>query len=146
MRIEKLHTARFGEPLPATAPPPDPNRPTGAFERLLSAAGRPPAHSPMPLSTTARADAATGEERLREVCRQFEAFFTAQLMQTMRESGSVEGLVKTSRAEKVFRSQHDAELARHLASRGALGLGDLLYRQLSEQIGTTALQPQTEGE
>lgn len=100
----------------------------------------------VPLSGISPADAATGDERLREVCRQFEAFFTAQLMQTMRESASFDGFIKTSRAEKVFRSQHDTELARHLASRGALGLGDLLYRQLSEQIGTTALQPQTEGE
>jgi flagellar protein FlgJ len=92
------------------------------------------------------ADRAAGDERLREVCRQFEAFFTAQLLQIMRESGDVEGFIETSRGEKVFRAQHDTELAQHLAHRGAFGIGDLLYRQLSVQIGSADAQLQTEGE
>ncbi len=95
---------------------------------------------------TSDADRAAGDERLREVCRQFEAFFTAQLLQIMRESGDVEGFIETSRGEKVFRAQHDTELAQHLAHRGAFGIGDLLYRQLSEQIGSADAQLQTEGE
>jgi Rod binding domain-containing protein len=37
-------------------------------------------------------------------------------------------------------------LAQHLAHRGAFGIGDLLYRQLSEQIGSADAQLQTEGE
>jgi len=95
---------------------------------------------------TSDADRAAGDERLREVCRQFEAFFTAQLLQIMRESGDVEGFIETSRGEKVFRAQHDTELAQHLAHRGAFGIGDLLYRQLSVQIGSADAQLQTEGE
>lgn len=95
---------------------------------------------------TSDADRAAGDERLREVCRQFEAFFTAQLLQIMRESGDVEGFIETSRGEKVFRAQHDTELAQHLAHRGAFGIGDLLYRQLSEQIGSADAQLQTESE
>jgi|LSQX01.3.fsa_nt_gb flagellar protein FlgJ len=95
---------------------------------------------------TSDADTSVADERLREVCRQFEAFFTAQLLQIMRESGDVEGFIETSRGEKVFRAQHDTELAQHLAHRGAFGIGDLLYRQLSEQIGSADAQLQTEGE
>jgi Rod binding domain-containing protein len=85
-----------------------------------------------------RADA-TGQgnkenDKLRDVCEQFEAYFAAELLKTARENGHFEGMLKESRAEKVFGAQRDDELARVLGKRGALGIGRLLYDELSPRL------------
>lgn len=76
----------------------------------------------------------SGDDKLREVCEQFEAFFTAQLLKTMRESGEVQGFLKQSSAEAIFGAQRDAEFCRQLASRGALGIAKLLYSELRPRL------------
>ncbi len=93
---------------------------------------------PAPALHNMRADA-TGQskhqnDKLRDVCEQFEAYFAAELLKTVRESGHFEGVLKQSRAEKIFGAQRDDELARVLAKRGALGIGRLLYDELSPRL------------
>ncbi len=81
---------------------------------------------------------ASGDDKLREVCEQFEAFFTAQLLKNMRESGNFEGFLKQSRAETIFGAQRDAELCKHLAGRGSLGIAKLLYSELKPRLEATS--------
>ena len=78
-------------------------------------------------------------EKLRDVCEQFEAYFAAELLKTVREGSRFEGMLKESRAEKVFGAQRDAELSQVLAKRGALGIGRLLYEELSPRLEATAV-------
>ena len=77
-------------------------------------------------------------KKLRDVCQQFEAYFVAELLKTVAEGSRFEGMLKESRAEKVFGAQRDAELSQVLAKRGALGIGQLLYEQLSPQLEAAA--------
>jgi len=87
-----------------------------------------------PRPTNTNQDPASGDDRLREVCEQFEAFLTAHLLSNMRESGKFEGLLKQSRAETIFAAQRDVELCKHLAGRGALGIAKLLYSELKPRL------------
>ena len=91
-----------------------------------------PLQNPRPTNTNR--DPASGDAKLREVCEQFEAFLTAQLLKNMRGSGKPEGFLKQSRAETIFAAQRDAELCKHLASRGALGIAKLLYSELKPRL------------
>lgn len=89
-------------------------------------------HNTRALGTSGAADG--GEEKLREVCEQFEAFLTAEMLKTMRTSTQSEGFLDKGRAEEVFTEQHDGELSKQLARRGALGIAQLLYDELKPQL------------
>lgn len=91
-------------------------------------------HNTRALNTAGADDA--GEKKLRDVCEQFEAFLTAQMLKTMRSSGETEGFLERSSAESIFTAQHDAELSRQLARRGAMGIAQLLYDELKPQLDT----------
>jgi len=90
--------------------------------------------------TTEQGSAA--DNKLREVCEQFEAFFTAELLKAMRQSGQMEGLLKRSRAEKIFSAQRDTELCKYLARRGALGIAKLLYEELKPRLESAEIGPE----
>jgi len=92
-------------------------------------------------AASAGASDAASEQKLRDVCEQFEAFLTAQMLKTMRTSGEAEGFTGKSTAEDVFTAQHDAELSRQLARRGAMGIAQLLYNELKPQLDTQAQSP-----
>ena len=89
-------------------------------------------HNTRALSTSGADEG--GEEKLREVCEQFEAFLTAEMLKTMRTNTQSEGFLDKGRAEEVFTEQHDRELSKHLARRGALGIAQLLYDELKPQL------------
>ncbi len=74
-----------------------------------------------------------GAGRFREACRDFEAVFVRHLLKTMRSSGGWKGFLKRNRAEKVFRGHLDAVLADSVSEREALGIAQILYRQLGSQ-------------
>ena len=92
-------------------------------------------HNTRALTTTGGDD--TSEKKLRDVCEQFEAFLTAQMLKTMRSSGETEGFLEKNSGENIFTAQYDAELSRQLARRGAMGIAQLLYEELKPQLETT---------
>lgn len=77
--------------------------------------------------------------KLRKACQEFEAYFTAQMLKVMRDSGMQEGFIPKSSGERIFESQRDIELANELAQRGALGIGELLYTALSPSVTAAAV-------
>ncbi len=81
------------------------------------------------------------DKKLRAACRDLEAVFINMMLTTMRSTVAEGGLVEKSSGEKVMQSMLDRELAGNMAKAGGIGLGDLLYRQLSAQAYKTVAEP-----
>jgi flagellar protein FlgJ len=75
---------------------------------------------------------ASKRDELKRACQDFEAIFTNQMFQEMRRTISNDGLFNGGRAEEIFTSMQDAELAKSMSRQKGLGLADVLYRQLSQ--------------
>lgn len=61
--------------------------------------------------------------------REFEAIFIAQLLRIMRESGGQSDAASGTAGNDIYTSMLDQEMARALASKGGLGLADLILGQ-----------------
>ena len=80
-------------------------------------------------------------QRLAKACADFEAIFVEQLFKTMRASVPKSGLVDSGRAEEIYTSMLDQQIAREMAlGQGSLGLAQQMRSKLgSEAVGKTAL-------
>jgi flagellar protein FlgJ len=79
------------------------------------------------------ATAKPGEDkRLREVCRELEAVFLNMVLGKMRDTIPERALFPKSSGEKMMQSMLDIELTRAMAKGSGIGLGEMLYRQLSQ--------------
>jgi len=83
------------------------------------------------------APAAQEEQKLREATQGFEAMFIQQLWKQMRQTVPQEGYLH-SREEEIYLSMFDEELSRKMAGAGGIGLGDMLFRELQEQLARSA--------
>lgn len=81
-------------------------------------------------------------ETVRKVAQQFEALFIQMMLKNLRETG-VEGGLFGSDQEKLYRDMFDQQLSVDLSEKGALGLADLLVRQLSRTPGQGGAAPGT---
>ena len=86
------------------------------------------------------ADQATAQ-RLAKACADFESIFVEQLFKTMRASVPESGLVDSGRAEEIYTSLLDQQIAREMAlGQGSLGLAQQMRSKLApEAVGKTAL-------
>ena len=83
---------------------------------------------------TAQASAGPGQnEELKKVSQEFEAIFIAQLLKVMRETIEESGLTEGGFGKSIYTELFDQEVALSMARRGALGISDLLYRNLLDQ-------------
>ncbi|MBF0548135.1 MAG: rod-binding protein [Candidatus Riflebacteria bacterium] len=69
-------------------------------------------------------------KKLKNACNEFESLFTYQLMKEMNKTVHKTGLVNGGKAEDIFSDMLDQERSKKLN----LGLGDLLFKQLSQTI------------
>lgn len=69
--------------------------------------------------------------QLKEVCSELESFFIYHLFQEMRATIPKSGFISGGRAEEIYTSMLDSQLAKELSSKGGIGLSSLLYTQLS---------------
>ncbi|MCU0560748.1 MAG: rod-binding protein [Desulfobacterales bacterium] len=109
----------------------------GPIDRLTPAAAagaaRPPAAGRTPPS------GGSPDPRLKSVCRDMEALFIHHMLSEMRKTVAKSGLLDGGRAEEVYTSLMDAEMAKHMAQSGSLGLSAMLMEQLSRrQAGAAA--------
>jgi flagellar protein FlgJ len=74
------------------------------------------------------------EAKLKKACNDFEAIFLKQMLTTMRKSVPKSGLFNDGFANDMYQSMADDQLARDLAHDSSMGIGDILYRQISGQI------------
>jgi murein DD-endopeptidase MepM/ murein hydrolase activator NlpD len=73
---------------------------------------------------------------LRGACEGFEAVFLQKMWEEMRKTVPKEGFLH-SKDEEAYRSLFDVELCKKMASAGGIGLADMLYEQLSQQLADT---------
>lgn len=76
----------------------------------------------------------TDEQRLKETCEELEAVFVNMVFERMRATITREGLIKKSLGEDIFTSMLDDKLAREISKGGGVGISDMLYKQLSENM------------
>jgi flagellar protein FlgJ len=72
-------------------------------------------------------------ETVRKVAQQFEALFLQMMLKNMRDTGIKDELFGSDQ-EKFYRDMFDEQLSVDLSKKGALGLTDLLVRQLSRPV------------
>jgi murein DD-endopeptidase MepM/ murein hydrolase activator NlpD len=73
-------------------------------------------------------------ERLRAVAKEFEALFLSYMLNVMRETVDESGLTEKGPGASIYTELFDQEVSRSLATRGALGISDMLIRRLSDQV------------
>lgn len=73
------------------------------------------------------------DSRFNAVCNDMEALFINHMLSEMRKTVTKSGLTDGGRAEEVYTSLMDAELAKDLAHRGALGLSSMVREQLDRR-------------
>ncbi len=83
---------------------------------------------------TAKTDA-----QLQDAAKEFEAMFLSHMLTVMRDTIDDSGLTEKGPGQDIYTEMFDQELARNLAKRGALGISDLLMRNLSNQAPAAQL-------
>jgi flagellar protein FlgJ len=71
---------------------------------------------------------------LKSVARQFESLLLEQMMRTMRTAAPGHSVLDNE-ATRMFTSVLDQEYARQLATRGGIGLADMMVKQLTQLRG-----------
>jgi flagellar protein FlgJ len=74
------------------------------------------------------------EKKLKEACQDFEAIFIKQVLDGMRKTVPRTELLERTLGEEIFEDMLYTEYAKIMSRRGALGIADLLFRQLSPTI------------
>jgi flagellar protein FlgJ len=74
------------------------------------------------------------EQRLKEVCQDFEAMFIDQIYKTMRKATMQSDLIKKNAGEQFFTEMLDTEMSRKAAAESKGGLGDMLFEQMKKYI------------
>lgn len=76
-------------------------------------------------------------EKLKTACKDFESIFSFQLMKEMRKTVQKGKFVHGGMAEEIFSDMLDQERSKGVA----LGIGDILFQQLSKSIVPTRRRP-----
>ncbi len=80
------------------------------------------------------AQSSSGEKQkgeLKKVAQEFEAIFIAHMLKVMRETIEESGLMEGGFGKSIYTELFDQEVSLNIAKHGALGISDLLYRNLS---------------
>lgn len=74
------------------------------------------------------------DEKLKEACREMEAYFIQQLYKTMKTSTQLgEGIITKGQHEEIFEDMLIEEQSKEATKAGGIGLADMLYKQLSKE-------------
>jgi flagellar protein FlgJ len=72
------------------------------------------------------------DAKLRRVCQDMEAVFLNIMMKQMRATVPKTGMMgENTNAYEIYQSMLDTEMTKEMATAGGIGLGEMLYRQLS---------------
>jgi flagellar protein FlgJ len=70
---------------------------------------------------------------LRDACSKMESLFLHHLLKEMRATIDKSGFISGGRAEEIYTSLMDAEIANRISTRGGIGLADMLLHQLGNR-------------
>ena len=83
---------------------------------------------------------------LRKASKEFEAIFVYQMISAMRKTINHGGVIKKSQGEKIFEGMLDEEWSKKLSTQiNHNSLGELLYRQMSRNLGLEEELPVRDG-
>ena len=71
------------------------------------------------------------EDKLKEACRQFEAIFLKQMLNSMRKTVTKNGLMDGGFSEEIFEDMLYDEYAEKMTKTAGFGIADMLYKQFS---------------
>ncbi|BBD98940.1 flagellar biosynthesis protein FlgI [Sphingobium amiense] len=86
------------------------------------------------------APANSGKAALEKVAQQFEAVFLRQMIGAMRSASLAEGISDSS-ATQQFQDMADARTADSMASKGAMGIAELLIQQFGSRVAASPAPP-----
>ena len=75
-------------------------------------------------------------KKLYEACQDLESVFVNTVVKTMRQSIQKSGLMGDSFAEETYQSMLDEEYSKQISQTKTLGIADMLYKQLSQDISS----------
>jgi len=81
------------------------------------------------------------EAKLKKACGDFESIFISQMLKEMRKSIPKSGLLDGGSQQDMYLSLFDEELSKSMAKRGGIGLGKILYQNITKQSQNTDLAP-----
>ena len=80
------------------------------------------------------------DSELKKACQDFEAYFLQMMWKEMRNTVDTSGsFLQPGQAELIFQDMLDEENSKSAASTGRLGLADMMYRQMSQQLNANAI-------
>lgn len=89
-------------------------------------------------AASAPSGANPNKEALEKAAQQFEAIFLRQMIGAMRSSSMGEGITDSSATEQ-FRDMADARTADSMATKGSLGIAELLLKQFGGKMAPSAV-------
>ena len=78
-------------------------------------------------------------KKLREACQGFEAMFLDIMFKEMRNTVPDNTLFGKSQGEKIWHSMLDTELMQNVAKSGGVGIADMMYDNLIDQVTAQTL-------
>ncbi len=91
--------------------------------------------SRLPLEAAFKTATSSGikeSERLEETCSEMESLFIQCLLKEMRATVPKSEFLSGGKAEEMYASILDAQLAKEISTRGEIGISSMLYRQLND--------------
>jgi flagellar protein FlgJ len=73
------------------------------------------------------------DAQMRDACSKMESLFLHYLLKEMRSTIDKSGFISGGRAEEIYTSMLDSEMAKEAARKGGIGLAELLLRQLENR-------------
>ena len=70
------------------------------------------------------------QHRLKQACQELESLFISHLLKEMRATVTKSGFLRDGRAEELYTSMLDGQLAKELSAKGGIGLAGLLLDNL----------------
>ena len=81
-----------------------------------------------------RSQSSGDRDRLMEACRDFEALFLKQMLNTMRDTVEKSGLLDGGFAEQIYEDMLYDEYAKKMADTARFGIAEMLYNQMSAYL------------
>ncbi|EOD00725.1 rod-binding protein [Caldisalinibacter kiritimatiensis] len=74
-------------------------------------------------------------QKLMEVCKEFESIFIHMMLKQMRSTVPDSGITNKSTAREIFEDMYDQEVAKQVSNQGeGIGIAKVLYEQMKNSI------------
>ena len=83
---------------------------------------------------TAKGKSQAEMDKLREACKDFESLFVKQMLNAMKKTVNKTDLIKRNMGEDIFEDMLYDEYAKKMTETAELGIGKMMYEQLSRQL------------